>query len=383
MVEVMSFIGKQPIYLEAHISDIHFGVIDPVQQYKILYEQFILPLHGMKTLDIISINGDLFDHKFMANSDAVLYAAYFMNNLVQICRQKNATLILIGGTASHDADQLKMFAPYLQDPSVDFRLVTNDVKFEFVKGKKILCVPELYGKTRAYYENFLFNQGPYDACYMHGTFAGSIPNQDIPCLETGREPVFGIEDFGLCTGPIISGHVHTASTYKGDFHYTGSPIRWCFGEESAKGFLLLLHKPAERKYMIHFEEIHSFRYDTIYLDHMLKEDPKKIIDHIQSLKDQGIHFIRVKFTENDIPKLEFLRNYYNHRRDIKIETDFEQKRIQEEIQQLGTKYQKYDYLFDKSLSPVEVLVKYINQTEKDSYWTVDSLTQFITDIQKL
>ena len=383
MLEVMSFVNQQPIYVEAHISDIHFGVMDPRIQYQILYEQFIRYLQDMKTLDIISVNGDLYDHKFMANSDAVLYASYFVNNLIQICKQKNATLILINGTASHDADQLKLFAPYIQDPTVDIRLILNDAKFEFVKGKKILCIPEMYGKPRKYYEHFLFNQGPYDACYMHGTFTGSVPNKNQPCLETGREPVFGIEDFGICMGPIISGHVHVYGQYKQDFYYTGSPLRWQYGEEQPKGFIILLHKPSLRQYMIHFEEIQSFRYDTIYLDHLLKQDPKIIIDYIQNLKNQGIHYLRVKFTEQDIPKIEMLRQYFQNRKDIRIETDFEQKRIQEEISHLGDKYQKYDYLFDKNLSATDILVRYINQTEGNSYWTVDSLTQFMKNIENL
>lgn len=373
----------KPVYVEAHIADIHFGVIDPSLQYKILQEQFLNHLWNMNVLDIVSINGDLFDHKFMANSDAIMYSAYFIDQLVQICRMKSTTLILINGTASHDSDQLKLFSPYLRDQSVDVRLVLNEAQFLFIKGKKILCIPEMYNKGKDYYDFFLSNQGVYDACYMHGTFAGAIANHNIPNLDSEREPIFCIEDFALCRGPIIAGHNHVYSQYKSDFYYVGSPIRWRFGEEEDKGFIILLHKPETRQYLIHFEPIKSFRYDTVYLDRMLNDDPRHIIDYINSLKQQGIDYIRIKFTKNDVEKINLLRNYYRTRSDIKIETNFEQERLQQEINSLDQKYRQYDYLFDKNLSSTDILVRYINQEEHNDYWTVDTLRQFLQDIEKL
>lgn len=384
MKEVITFTNVQkPVYVEVHIADIHFGVIDPHVQYQILQEQFLNHLIGMKVLDIVSINGDLYDHKFMANSDAVMYASYFVNQLVQICKVKQTTLILINGTASHDADQIKLFAPYLNDPYLDMRLVINDAQFHYIKGKKILCIPEMYGRGYDYYDYFLSQQGPYDACYMHGTFAGAIPGKNTPDLNAEREPVFSIEDFAICRGPIIAGHNHVFSRYKNDFYYSGSPIRWRFGEEEEKGFIILLHKPQLRQYLIHFEPIKSFRYDTIYLDNMLNDDPRHIIDYINSLKQQGIDYIRIKFTRNDVDKISILKNFYRTRSDIKIETDFEQEMVQRELESLDQKYLQYDYLFDKNLSSTEILVRYMNQAEQSSYWTVDSLKQFLMDIEKI
>ena len=96
----------------------------------------------MNVLDIVSINGDIFDRKLLANSDAVMYAMYFVQNLVNICIRKNATIILISGTASHDADQLKLFTPFIRS-GVDIRIIF-ETQFIFVKGKKILCIPEMY-----------------------------------------------------------------------------------------------------------------------------------------------------------------------------------------------------------------------------------------------
>jgi DNA repair exonuclease SbcCD nuclease subunit len=382
MKQVVQFLQQQNVFVEAHIADLHFGVIDPRTQYQILNEQFLNYIDGMNVLDIVSVNGDIFDHKFMANSDSVVYAIYFMNRLVDICRKKNASLILISGTGSHDADQLKLFSPLMRDPTVDVRVIF-EAQFIYVKGKKILCIPELYNKGEEYYTHFLMNSGTYDACYMHGTFMGAIAGKNEHSLDSNREPVFNIEDFGICRGPIIAGHNHVHSCYRRDFYYCGSPIRWQFGEEGTKGFIILLHNTKTRQYLIHQEPITSFRYDTVCLDVMLKDDPRNIVQYIQGLKDQGIDYIRIKFTQNEPDKIAIIKSYYHTRSDIKIETDFEQAKIKQELDQMNKEYKQYDYLFDKNLTQQEILVQYINQEEKDSYWTVETLTQFLHDIEKL
>ena len=63
--------------LEIHIADIHFGCVDPATEYNILKEQFLDPISKLD-FDILSIDGDIFDRKFMANSDAVYYAIEFV-----------------------------------------------------------------------------------------------------------------------------------------------------------------------------------------------------------------------------------------------------------------------------------------------------------------
>ena len=77
---------QEEILVEAHISDIHFGVFEPSKQYQILKQQFIDRIN-LLNLDLISINGDLFHHKFMSNSDAVnVPCLYYMvlHHMMQI-----------------------------------------------------------------------------------------------------------------------------------------------------------------------------------------------------------------------------------------------------------------------------------------------------------
>lgn len=372
---------EQKVFIEAHISDIHFGAIDPRTQYQILEDQFLNYLEDMNVLDIVSIDGDIFEHKFMANSDAVVYALKFISKLCDICKSKNATLILISGTGSHDADQLKLFTSFIN--YIDIRIIF-ETQFIYVKGKKILCIPEQYGMGREYYEKFLVFSGGYDACYMHGTFVGSVINKNSVDLDSSREPVFDIESFGGCKGPIISGHIHIHNTYKKDFYYCGSPIRYSFGEEEEKGFLILMHNISTRQYYIHLEPIYSFRYDTVNLDDMLSQDPSLIIQYIEDMKKQGIDHIRIIFTRQEMDKIALIKEYYRTRSDVVIKIkDIQEQRTKEELLEMEDRYKKYSYLFDDNLSGYNKLVMYMNQDLNGNIWTMDTLTQFLDDIRKL
>ena len=361
------------IFTEAHIADIHFGVMDPSVQYNILKEQFIDKLQNLN-LDIISINGDLFDHKFMSNSDVVMYTMKFINDLVNLCKSKNTTLILIHGTNYHDAGQLKLFYNYTSDPELDIRIVET-MRFEYVKGKKILCIPEMYNMGRDYYNNF-FTSGVYDAVYMHGTFQKTIYGKNTEDINSNREPVFSMNNFAFCTGPIISGHVHVAGCFENHFYYTGSPYRWCFGEENSKGFIILLHDLDNQRYNVHFEEIHSFRYSTINLDFMLNSDPKDVVEYITNLKSTGIDNIRVEFT-GEYDRMAILKEHFKNDNNVVIKYDAKAREEKKREEEFLAKYKDYDYIIDPNLSEYEILSRYINQNMGYAYITTDELIKIL------
>ena len=387
MITIAEYVKPQHFFVEAHIADIHFGVIDPCTTYSILMGQFVAPLSQMQTLDIVSIDGDLFEHKFMASSDAVVYAIYFIQALVEVCKQKGATLLLISGTGSHDADQMKLFYPYMKREDVDVRVIMS-TRFEYVKGKKILCIPEQYNKGEEFYNRYLVYGGTYDACYMHGAFKGGIAGKNERDLDSTREPVFDLEDFGGCLGPIISGHNHIHSTY-GDnaFFYIGSPIRWRFGEEQAKGWILLFHNTRERWFKVHFEPIISFRYDTLQLGDLMMSDPNTIIQYIEQVKAAGVDFLRIQFTVNDGDKIALLKSYYRNRRDIVLENISDRQRrdlVQEKLDSMDEEQKKMmTDLSNPNLTPEEKLVIYMNKKNGESMWTVDLFRKFMDDIKKL
>lgn len=358
-----------------HLADLHFGAFDSKTQYQILKEQVLIPISQIPKLDIIAVDGDIFDHKVMSNSDASMYACMFVDDLVNLGRQKNATIVILHGTYSHDFDQLKLFYHYLEDKTVDIRIITT-IKFEIIKGAKILCIPELYGLDESVYRHFFFESGWYDEAFVHGTFKGSVYGDNV-----GAGRLLTPEDFIYCKGVAIAGHVHKSGCFNGFFYYCGCPYRWKFGEEEEKGFLLVSHDLDTQIHYVQFEKVESFRYDTIYLDQLVSEDPKKIIDYINRLRiEQGIDFIKVRFRV-PIPGYNetIIRNYYRNNSNTTVEfmdiKEIEKSKKDEEINQDS----KYSYLIDKSISDFDRFVRYVNESEGYEFITVQKLSELLSE----
>lgn len=361
---------------EVHISDLHFGAFDPKKQYEILKEQMLKKIDMIGKLDIIAIDGDIFDHKVMSNSDASMYACIFINDLVNIARTHGSTLMILHGTYSHDFDQLKLFYHYMDDKTVDVRIIT-DIRFEYVKGAKILCIPELYGVDESIYRHFFFESGWYDAAFIHGTYKGSVYGDNV-----GNGRLLTQEDFIYCKGIALAGHVHKSGCFNGFFYYCGCPYRWKFGEEEDKGFLLVSHDLDSQIHYVQFEKINSFKYITIFLDELISEDPKKIIDYINAMKiNQGIDYIKVRFRV-PIPGYNktIINNYYRNNGTTFVEflsnEDIEREKREKQIEENT----QYSYLLDKSISDFERFVRFVNESEGHEFITVTQLSELLQEI---
>lgn len=361
------------------LADLHIGILDPEYQYNILESQCINKLKNLN-FDLLCLNGDTFDHKVTTTSKVVSYTLKIIDKFVDLCRKKNATIIILAGTQFHDAGQLNLFYFYLEDPTIDIRIV-EQVQFEYVKGSKILCIPELYNKGREYYEYFLYECGSYDSVRMHGSLKGAIYGKDKEDLNAIKEPVFSLNSFRFCRGPVISGHVHVSRCYEKYMYYTGSPMRFQFGEEEEKGFMILLHNLDTHEHYIHLEPIQSYRYDTINLDHMLQSDPKEIISYLKQLQNSGIDNIRVIFTQEENSIYPLIHSYYANNKNIKIvipdKTKKEVLKASEEALQL---YNKYEYITDPQLSEYDKLSRYINDNKGYEYITTNDLIKLLQEV---
>ena len=365
--------------ISAHIADLHFPVsnIGPEMQFSILDEQFIQKINNLPKLDLVTVLGDLYDHKVLASSDAALYASMFIGKVIEICKRKNATLIIIQGTLSHDSNQLKLYYHYMHDPSIDVRIVTR-VQFEYVKNMKILCIPELYGVEESLYKHFLSGSGFYDMALMHGTIQGAVFGDNVG---TGR--LFRIEDFMNCRGPILSGHVHKPDCFNHDFYYCGSPYAWSFADDHRKGFILCALNLDTFKYYIDWEEIKSFVYQTITIDEIVNHDPQTTITYIDKLKANGIDYIRIQF-DTQISKIErmILNNNYRDNEYVKLQFPNTEEEIYRKKQEekLDEDIEKYKFIIDPKISDEEKFCIYVNMLKgEDGYLTVDKLRALLED----
>lgn len=363
--------------VEIHTADIHFGAMDPKLQYDILMEQMINEVRKIH-FDAFFINGDLFHHKFMSNSDVIMYALLFVDEIVKLCIQNNATLVLLHGTFSHDADQLKLFYRYINS-GVDIRIIET-MQFQDIKGTKVLCIPEEYNKGRDYYEQLLYYTQDYDMAVLHGNIKGAIYGLDREDLDTVKSPVFDINSFARCNGPILCGHVHVQGCYQNHIYYSGSPLRWRFGEEQEKGFLICLYDVPTHQYSVQFQPIKSFRYDTINLDNMVDCDVKEIINYIIQLKNSGIDYLKIRFrnatTSTDAVKQYFSTKGQNIIIDVQDSGFIESMK---ENQKTNDKFAQYDYIFDNNLSEYEIFAKYVNQNKGEEFITSDELIKILSE----
>lgn len=361
---------------QVHIADIHFGAMKPEKQYGILKEQFLSVISQILKIDIIAVDGDLFDHKVMSNSDAAMYASLFISDLVSLCKEKDATLLLLAGTYSHDYDQLKLFYHYMNRVDVDVRVVTT-IKFEDIKGARILCLPELYGVDESVYDKIFHRSGYYDTAFCHGTFEGAVYGNNV-----GAGRLLTARDFDMCKGLALAGHVHKPGCFEGFYYYCGCPYRWKFGEEEEKGFLLVSQDLDTDKHYVEFKPIKSDIYKTIYLDELVSTDPKEMIDYIDNLKrNDGIDFIKVRFrVPVDGPIMTVMNNYYRNINHTFVEfmgiKEIEEEKRKLELQETE---EKYNYLLDPSISDFERFVMYVNNSEGEEILTVDKLKELLSD----
>lgn len=365
------------ILVSAHISDLHFpNAIDPKIQYQILDEQFLDKIAFLPRLDAIFINGDLFDHKVLVSSDAAYYASLFIANVVEVAKNKGAVLVLLHGTLSHDANQLKLYYHYMHNPDVDVRIITK-MQFEYIKGAKVLCIPELYGVSEEEYNSYLFGQGAYDLCVMHGTYDGAVYGNNA-----GSSRCFYKEDFLNCRGPVIAGHVHKPDCFDNFFYYCGSPYAWSFADDHDKGFILLLQNLDTRYHYVYREEIKSFIYRTFTLDSLIKNDPKSTIEYIENIRTKyGIDYIRIKF-DNPVSgaNKQIIANYFRNLSNYKIE--FVSQELQMAMKQeneIRSEMDGFEFILDNKISDEEKFVMYVNKIHGDEYITIDELKEILSD----
>lgn len=360
--------------VELHIADLHFGAFDPERQYNILMEQFYKPSLQLEKLDIISVDGDIFDHRVMSNSDVAMYACKFIDNLVHLAEIKNATLLIIAGTYSHDYDQLKLFYHYMDgdySKRVDVRIITS-IQFEMVKGARILCIPELYGLDESVYRKVFFESGWYDAAFIHGTFKGSVYGDNA-----GMGRLLIPEDFIYCKGVAISGHIHKSGCFNGFYYYCGCPYRWKFGEEESKGFLLLVHDLDTQIHYVEFKEIISDTYITLDVDTLLSNDPQKLINELEQLRQEtGADYVKLKVSNSVSGQNKTIINqYYRNNSNTFIEflnkQEIQKKEIDKQIQD------SYNYLVDDKISDLERFVMFVNEKEGEQFITVNKLKEIL------
>jgi hypothetical protein len=232
-----------------------------------------------------------------------------------------------------------------------FRII-NKIESEKILDRKILWVPEEYEKNYEEYSQPFIVGKKYDYIFGHGTFDFVAHSSMI--IESERPiknaPVLKAKIWKDLADLIVFGHNHTSINYK-NIYYTGSFSRSCFGEEEDKGFFIIEDK---NKSILHFKKnIYAPEFKSIDLKKLVKEDEsiEKIIEKVENLKKQYANIRITSLPENLVNK-EIFSTYFKKDENVKLSILAELKPKKRE--------DKFDFVFDKSLSIYKKIARFIN-----------------------
>jgi DNA repair exonuclease SbcCD nuclease subunit len=215
---------------------------------------------------------------------------------------------------------------------------------------------------------------------LHGNIKGAIYGMNTPDLNSPKSPVFSIEHFARCNGPIICGHVHVAKCLMNHIYYCGSPLRWQFGEEQEKGFIICVYDPRNHGYYNHFEVIESFRYDTVDLDSMINAQPESVIQYIKTLKANGIDYVKVRFSSSSATT-DIVKKYFSNYNNVIVDvTDTGFVDTIKENQKNNNQFAQYNYILDPHMSESEIFTRYVNEAKGEQFITVQELEKILSEI---
>lgn len=381
---------KELSYVGVIIADVHFGALSSEELYNQLSKHFLNHLKKMKVLDFVVIAGDLFDAKISLNSDHTKYAFLFLKSLINICISKNAKLRIIKGTESHDNRQLDVLQ-FLMSSNCDIKIFNHVESEELFPDFNVLYIPEEYMEDKDRYYNEFFNK-EYDMIFGHGlmnevAFVAKMQDSEVTMA---KAPIFKSDELlNICKGPIFFGHIHKAQCIKERIYYTGSFSRWCFGEESEKGFMMVVYNPENNNYETEFIENKSAKiYNTMIVDYGSKFfsiEANQQLEYILSLvQTLDVYRLRIIFNipedyENPIFVTNLINDTFSKYPDIKViinnnsREKKKKKEVEDKIQLLMT---KYDFIFDKSLSPEDKISKFI-LLKYNKNITVDKMREYL------
>jgi len=369
----MSYRNK--IRVIVSIADIHLGVKSiTAEEFKYqLYERFIKPIDEMMILDLITINGDISHLSLSFNSKMTEVYLWFFDSIVSIAKKKNASIIVIKGTLSHDYDQIDNVKFYKSDTDIFF---ADEPAIIETKGLKIYCLPDIYIKDRKEEKAlYKYPNNNFDLILGHGSVTETQFIKQDSEYAISKNIIYNSKELmRICKGPILFGHLHIYMNIKDKIFYTGSFLRFIHGEELDKGFLVTAYIPETGKFITErvLNDL-AFNFNTYTINHNRfdKLDVDEIIQKVNSFIDKykvNKLYLDISYINTDvnISKIYILRNYCAKN---KIINKIRLKVLSKKEAELNDSHerelnQKEKYLMDKSIRFEEKLQKFIEKKYK-------------------
>jgi len=359
------------------LADLHFGVkhVSAASMRDQLKEHFFKTVDRMPYLDGIFILGDtLHTTTTSLNSDYSELFMWFASKIYKLARKRNATVIWIAGTLSHDGQQLSTIKHYVNnDDGIDFRVYDTVEETEIWDTYKLLILPDVKVKKLSDIGDKLV-PGRYDMILGHGT----IDTMQYFVQESENMPtktyVYDVEKLMAASkGPVMFGHIHQYQTIANKFCYVGPFTMLERGWQDA-GFVIgaIYNKDTTKFKFEHYLNPDSASYTEINVTrHILNTIPiDEIIESIDEIisETKENDLITLRITRGDeissAEKVMMLENRYRSDRRISIVKKIKNKQDRDREQVQKDRKDHFAYLMDETEDLPVILYRYYEEEIK-------------------
>lgn len=300
-----------------NISDIHLGCRRLYSDWMVA-NLLALILPKIPEIDLLVIQGDLYDTAIGFSDAPAVYIIRFISALLKACDEHRVTVRVLRGTFSHDRTQCAII------PEIHKQMkLTNDVKYvdtsslEYIEqfDMRVAYVPDNVPmqsseEVIADLKHFmgLFGWDSVDYAYIHGSFEHTLP----PVAARHCKVLYREDQFDFVKRFVVVGHIHQHSI-RGKIINNGSVDRLCHGEEEPKGFVMIddhvddaeitfVENPRATRFVTY--DISDMDMDetrlTDYIEERLTELPGDVQKHVRiihpraDLRSAVVQFLRIK-----------------------------------------------------------------------------------------
>jgi len=307
-----------------NLSDIHLGhdknktenIVDNLRTFFKVYDKYL------KTLDLLTISGDIFDRLLTTNSADYHLAYEWLTELVILCEKYGIILRILEGTPSHDWGQAKLLYSMMSKLNINSNFKYFDIlDIEYIEELNInvLYIPDEWKtKLSDVYLDVIAklkekNLTKVDIIIMHGAFSYQLPD----FLDHTHDPKLYTK---LAHGPIITGHVHIRSRYK-NIIIPGSFDSLSHSDDNEKkGGLYIKYDEGNHKWDYKYlDNENALKFFTFDVRDKTIDDVKKILNKHKKYNRVFIRFlvgINNKLSESIT---EFAKDYVNIKVTVKKE----------------------------------------------------------------
>jgi len=374
----------------AALADLHIGVrhVTASSLKKQLKKHFFKPLEDMAYLDGIFILGDVMHTIVSLNSDYSELFYWFIDKVYKIARKRQAVVVIVKGTISHDNDQLNNIKSYIKnDDGVDFRVYDTIEEITLWDDYKVLVLPDVRVKQLKDIDDKLM-PGKYDMILGHGL----IDQMQFFVQESENSPtkvyVYNVDKLMAASkGPVLFGHIHQYQNVDHKFYYVG-PFTMLERGYSDAGFAVVGISDRDRtKFKVeHWLNPDSATYyelsvtkellDTVPVDDIMAEIDKLA----EEAKENDLFTLRItrgsELEASD--KVMMLESRYRKDRRFSIIKKVKNKKEQEREKEQAARKERFAYLMDESLELPSILYTYYTNEVQPTMPNRQSLAANIT-----